>query len=305
MEPIRSLEELKQRARELPSKTVAVVRADEVETLTAVMTAVDQDMLEAVLVGDSGEIAKAAIEAGVKIKGIEIVEASGDADASAKGVELIRQGRAQILMKGLVSSSTYLKAILDKESGIRGGGLLSHVAAFTVPTYPKLLIVTDAAMNIAPDFDQKVEILRNAIVVAKALGIEMPKATYVCAKEVPYDKMPCTLEAARMKKMVENGEITGVEFDGPLALDLAVSFESKKIKKVESSVAGQVDIILTPDIEAGNILYKTLLFLSNAEGAAVIMGATHPAVLTSRADSAESKLCSLVLASLIASHLHG
>lgn len=302
MEPIRNLEELKQRARELPSRTVAVVRADEVETITAVAHAVEEEMVDAILIGDSGDIAKAAVEAGVNIKGMEIVEAVDDTDAAFKGVGLIREGRAHLLVKGLVSSSTYLKAVLDKERGIRGKGLLSHVAAFDIPTYPKLLLVTDAAMNIAPDFDQKVEMLRNAIAVANALGIDRPKATYVCAKEVPYAKMPCTLEAAKMNEMAQRGEIGNVEFDGPLAMDLAVSPEAKKIKKVDSEVAGQTDIILTPDIEAGNILYKTLLFLSRAEGAAVIMGATHPVVLTSRADSAESKLCSIVLSALVATH---
>ena len=304
MQPVRNFTELKERAKLLPSRRVVVVRADESETLTAVMTAVEQNMIEAILIGGSDAIKRSADEAGVDVSGMDIIEIAEDKPAAEKAVELIKNGEAHVIMKGLVASSSFLKAILDNEKGIRGPGLLSHVAVFDVPTYPKLLTVTDAAMNIKPGFDQKVQILKNAITVVNALGIDNPKSTYLCAKEVPYEKMPRTIEAARMKKMVEDGEITGTDFDGPLAMDLAVSPEAVKIKNIKSSVAGQADIVLCPDIEAANILYKTLLFLSNAEGAAVVMGATHPVTLTSRADSAESKLCSLVLAGIVASYLH-
>ncbi len=217
-------------------------------------------------------------------------------------MELVRNGEAHVLMKGLVATSTFLKAILDKEHGLRGEGLLSHVAAFDVPTYDKLLIITDAAMNIAPTLDQKKDMLRNAVVVAKALGVKVPKCTYVCAKEVPYEKMPCTMEAAEMKKMAQEGQFGDILFDAPLALDLAVSPVSVKIKKIESPVAGDADVLLMPDIEAANVLYKGLIFLANAELGAVVMGARNPVVLTSRADSAESKLCSLVLSGIVAAY---
>lgn len=305
MKPISSLSQLKQLARELPSQTVSVVRADEVETLSAVNEAVTGGMVDCVLVGPEDGIRAAAEEAGFDLNGVRIVPAKDDYESSYLGVDLIRKGEAGVLMKGLVATSAFLKAILDKDHGIRGDGLLSHVAAFEVPSYPKLIIVTDAAMNIAPDFDQKTEILRNAITVARSLGIDPPKCTYVCAKEVPYDKMPCTLEAERMQKMAEAGEFGDILFQGPLALDLAVSMDSVRIKKVDGPVAGNADLMILPDIEAANILYKTLIFLAGGELGAVIMGAKNPVVLTSRADSAESKLCSLVLSGVVASYIGG
>lgn len=303
MNPISSLEELKKRARELPSRRVAVVRADEEETLAAVAEAVGDNMVEATLVGPVTEIRRISEKIGFDLNGVELVEAADDKTAAMLGVDLIRRGRAHAIMKGLVASSSFLHAILDKETGMRGPGYLSHVAVFQVPSYPKLLIVTDAAMNIAPDFDQKVQQVKNAIIVAHALGIARPKTTYVCAKEVPYDKMPCTMEAARMKELAATGEFGDILFDAPLALDLAVSPVAKRIKKIESEVAGDADLLLLPDIEAANVLYKSLIFLAGGELGAVIMGAQHPVVLTSRADSAESKLCSIVLSGVIASHL--
>ncbi|PIE52689.1 phosphate butyryltransferase [Candidatus Fermentibacteria bacterium] len=302
MEPIRSLEQLKKHAKDLPSSVVSVVRADEVETLTAVKEAVEGGMVDCILVGPEEGIRKAAAEADFDISEIRIVHAEGDKESAEKGVELVRNGEAQVLMKGLVATSTFLKALLDKEHGLRGEGLLSHVAAFDIPSYSKLLLVTDAAMNIAPDFEQKRQILKNAVIVGKALGLETPKCTYVCAKEVPYEKMPCTLEAAEMKKLAEKGEFGDILFDGPLALDLAVSPVAVKIKKIESPVAGDADIVLMPDIEAGNVLYKGLIFLANSELGAVVMGARNPVVLTSRADSAESKLCSIVLSGIVAAY---
>lgn len=302
MEPIRDLAEMKRIARELPSKRVAVVRADEGETLTAIGTAVRDDMVDAVLIGPEKGIRESAEKVGVDLNGIEIIHAEDDDTASFKGVEVLRTGRADVIMKGLVATSSFLHAILDRETGIRGPGSLSHVAAFEVPGYPKLLLITDAAMNIAPDFDMKVAMLENAVIVARALGIEHPKSTYVCAKEVPYEKMPCTMEAARMKEMADEGRFGDIIFDAPLAMDLAVSHEACRIKKIDSPVGGDADILLLPDIEAANVLYKTLIFLTGGELGAVIMGAKHPVVLTSRADSAESKLCSIVLSGVVASY---
>ncbi len=300
MKPVSSLSQLKQLARDLPSQTVSVVRADEVETLIAVREAVTGGMVDCILVGPEAAVREAADEAGFDLNGVRIVDAKDDHDSAFAGVDLVRRGEAGVLMKGLVASSTFLKAVLDKDHGIRGEGLLSHVAAFEVPTYPKLIIVTDAAMNIAPDFEQKQEMLRNAIIVARALGIDPPKCTYVCAKEVPYDKMPCTLEADRMQKLADAGAFGNILFQGPLALDLAVSMESVRIKKVTGPVAGNADILILPDIEAANVLYKSLIFLAGGELGAVIMGARNPVILTSRADSAESKLCSLVLSGVVA-----
>ncbi len=305
MKPVRSLEELKKIARELPSKRVAVVRADEVETMSAIGTAVKDNMVEAVLIGPEKGIREAAEKADFDLNGIEIIHAEDDKNASIKGVEIVRSGKADVIMKGLVASSTFLRAILDRELGLRAPEVMSHVAAFGVPGFDKLLIVTDAAMNIAPDFEQKVSLLKNAITVAHALGIDHPKSTYVCAKEVPYEKMPCTMEAARMQELADAGEFGDIIFDAPLALDLAVSSEACRIKKIESPVGGDADILLLPDIEAANVLYKALIFIAGGELGAVIMGATNPVVLTSRADSAESKLCSIVLSSVVAGYQAG
>jgi phosphate butyryltransferase len=302
MEPIKNFTELKKLAVDLPSSRVSVVRADELETLIAVRDAVEADMMDAILVGPETEVRRYADEVGFDLNGIRVIDAPDDKSAACEGVELIRSGEAQILMKGFVTSSTYLKAILDKEHGIRESDLLSHVTVFDIPTYHKLLTITDPAINIAPDFEQKKAILKNAITVTHALRIQHPKCTYLCAKEVPYERMPRTMEAARMKELAEAGEFGDILFDAPLAMDLAVSEEACRIKKIESAVAGDVDLLLLPDIECGNILYKALIFLASAELGAVVMGATNPVVLTSRADSAESKLCSLVLSSIVAGY---
>jgi phosphate butyryltransferase len=303
MKPIKNFDELKNLAKELPSRCVSVVRADEVETLQAVRDAVSADMVDAVLVGPETEVRRCAEEVDFDLNGIRVIDAPDDISAARAGVELVRSGEAQILLKGFVVSSTYLKAILDRDHGIRGDGLLSHVTVFDIPGYDKLLTITDAAINIAPDFDQKVEILKNAIIVAKAMGIKHPKTTYVCAKEVPYERMPRTMEALRLQELADEGEFGDILFDAPLAMDLAISPEACRIKKIESPVAGDADLLLLPDIESGNILYKTLIFLAGAELAAVVMGATNPVILTSRADSAESKLCSLVLSGVVANYI--
>jgi phosphate butyryltransferase len=305
MKPINTLSQLKKLALDLPTQTVSVVRADEVETLAAVREAVTGGMVDCILIGPDAAVRSAAEEAGFDLNGVRLVNAEDDNQSATIGVELVRKGDAGVLMKGLVATSTFLKAILDRDCGIRGEGLLSHVAAFEVPGYHKLLLITDAAMNIAPDFDQKREMLSNAVTVARALGIDPPKCTYVCAKEVPYDKMPCTIEAARMQELADQGVFGDILFQAPLAMDLAVSQEAVKIKKVTGPVAGDADVLLLPDIEAANVLYKTLIFLSGAELGAVIMGAKNPVVLTSRADSAESKLCSLVLSGVVASYIKG
>lgn len=302
MEPIRSLEELKNKARELPSKRVAVVRADEVETMGAIGSAIKDDMVDAVLIGPEKGIREASEKAGFDLHGVEIIHAEDDNTASCKGVEVVRSGNADVIMKGLVATSSFLRAILDRKKGIRGPGVLSHVAVFDVPTYPKLLTLTDAAMNIAPDFETKMAMLKNAVTVVRSLGVDKPRATYVCAKEVPYEKMPRTMEAARMKEKVQDGEVPNIIFDAPLAMDLAISKEACKIKKIDSPVCGEADLLVLPDIESANILYKSLHFLQGAELGAVIMGAKNPVVLTSRADSAESKLCSIVLSGIVATY---
>jgi phosphate butyryltransferase len=214
-------------------------------------------------------------------------------------VALVRAGEADMLMKGVLDTSILLKAALNKENGLNAGRLTSHVAVMEVPTYHKLLIVTDAAINIAPDLAGKLDIIANAVQVARAIGLANPKVALLAAVEkVNWDKMPCTADAAIITQMNRRGQLKGCIVDGPLALDNAVSAESAQIKKIVSEVAGDADILVAPDIEAGNILYKCLLDLGQAKGAGIVVGASKPIVLTSRADSAETKLASIALAAL-------
>ncbi len=305
MDFIKTLDELVVKAKELPTRKVSVVRADEVETLKAIGLAMEQDLVIPILVGPEKSIRKAAEQAGLDLSGIELIQAEDDTEAAEKGVEIVRNGTADVIMKGLVASSSFMHAILKKETGLRGSGILSHVAVFEAPGYHKLLTVTDAALNIAPKFPIICEELRNAQIVTDSLGINTAKATYVCAKEKVYDKMPRTLEAAEIKKLAEKGEFGNIIFDAPLALDNAVSKEACAIKGINSPVGGDVDILVFPDIESGNVFYKSIIFIAGGSLGAVIMGATKPVILTSRADPASCKFYSLALAAVIADYQAG
>jgi phosphate butyryltransferase len=225
----------------------------------------------------------------------EIVDIADPARAAAKAVSLVREGKAGILMKGFVSTGVLLKAALNKENGLATGGLLSHAGVFQSPYYPKLLCVTDAAMNIAPTLEEKAAILNNAAALLRRLGQENPAAAVLAAVETVNPKMEATVHAAMLTQMNRRGQITGCVVDGPLALDNIVSREAASHKGIVSEVAGNADIILVPDIEAGNALYKALVFLGGAVPAGVVLGAKAPIVLTSRADSSDSKLYSIAL----------
>jgi phosphate butyryltransferase len=282
---------------------LAVAAAQEASVLEAVVDAYKAGIAEPILVGDPDAIATAAREAnggkGLDISAFEILSVKDPYASAAKAVELVRTGKADILMKGIIDTSVLLKAVLNKETGINAGRLASHVAVMEVPTYHKLLIVTDAAINIAPDLSGFIDIIASAVAVSKALGTELPKVAMLAAVEkVNADKMPCTVTAAILTQMNRRGQIRNCVIDGPLALDNAISAESARIKKIVSDVAGDADILVAPDIEAGNILYKCLLDLAQAKGAAIVMGAATPIVLTSRADTAETKLASIALAAL-------
>jgi len=282
---------------------LAVAAAQEVSVLEAVADAHKAGIAEPILVGDPEAIAAAARQAndglGLNLSGFQIVPVKDLYASAAKAVELVRTGEADILMKGIIDTSLLLKAALNKETGINAGRLACHIAVMEVPTYHKLLIVTDAAINIAPDLAGFVDIIASAVAVSKALGTELPKVAILAAVEkVNAEKMPCTATAAILTQMNRRGQIKNCLVDGPLALDNAISAESARIKKIVSDVAGDADILVAPDIEAGNILYKCLLDLSRAKGAAIVMGAAKPIVLTSRADTAETKLASIALAAL-------
>ena len=221
-------------------------------------------------------------------------------EASLKAVEIVSTGKAHMVMKGLVDTSIILKAVLNKEVGLRTGKPLSHVALFHVPGFDKMHLVTDAAMTIAPDLEGKKALIENIVPVAKALDIDMPKVAVICAKEKPNPKMPDTMDARALQEMNERGEIKDCIVGGPLALDNAVSKKASEIKGIDHPCAGDADILLTGDIEAGNVLYKSMIYFGKAKNAGVIVGAKAPIVLTSRADSDEAKLYSIALGVLCA-----
>jgi phosphate butyryltransferase len=296
---LKSLSTLLDLARQKGVCRIAVAAAADKHVLDAIMMAKNEGFAEPILVGEKAAIEKIAGELGFDLSTVEIIDIADPYKASVEAVALIRNGKADILMKGLVGTGPMLKAVLDKEVGLRKGATLSHVALFETPYYHKLLGVTDAAMNVAPEFDEKVSLVLNAIEVFHKLGIKNPKVAIIGAVETVNPKMEATVHAAMLTQMNRRKQIKGCLIDGPLALDNAVSAESAHHKGIESDVAGDVDLIVTPDINSGNVLYKSMNFLGGATTAAVIMGAKVPIVLTSRADSEKSKLMSIALAAAI------
>jgi len=294
---LKTLSDLVDIAKEKNIRRLAVAAAEDKAVLEAVKDAHQEKIIQPVLVGDQEKIESIAKEVGLDLANAGIVDNKNGSSESARiAVSLIREGKADVLMKGMVSTGPLLKAVLDKENGLRKGGTLSHVAFFESQYYHKLLGVTDAAMNVAPEFEEKVQILNNAVEAFHKLGVSNPKVAVVGAVETVNPKMEATTHAAIMKTMNARHQINGCIVDGPLALDNAVSKEAARHKGIDSDVAGDCDIILTPDIEAGNILYKSLNFLGGATAAAVIMGAAVPVVLTSRSDNKKSKMLSIALA---------
>ena len=300
------ISEIIEKAKTFGRRKLAVASAQEASVLEAVADAYNEGIAEPILVGDPAAIRAAAKEAnggrGVDISRFELIEETNVSAAAARAVSLVRAGEAAFLMKGIIDTSLLLKAALNKETGINAGRLACHIAVMEVQTYHKLLVLTDAALNIAPDLPAFVDIINSAVAVANALEVKTPKVAILAAVEkVNPDKMPCTVTASILTQMNRRGQIKNCIIDGPLALDNAISAESARIKKIQSDVAGDADILVAPDIEAGNILYKCLLDLAGAKGAAVVMGEAVPIVLTSRADTAETKLASIALASLLGS----
>lgn len=293
---IKNFAELVKMAKTKKTRRIAVAAAADKPVLMALKQAMEDGIVIPVLVGNKEEILRMGSEINFNFDGLEIYDESNPKKAAQKAVELIRADKADVLMKGLVSSGDFLKAILNKELGLRKSGTLSHVAFFESPNYHKLLGLTDAALNVEPEFHEKVAILKNAVEAFHKLGIDMPKVAVIGAVETVNPKMVPSTDAALMAVMNKRNQITGCIVDGPLALDNAVSAEAAHHKGIESEVAGEVDLICTPDIYSANIMYKTLNFLGGAISAAVIMGATVPVVLTSRSDTDQSKLMSIALA---------
>ncbi len=297
---IRSLETLRTSLGQQGRSKIAVAVAQDAEVLLAVNAAYDLGIASAVLVGDEAEIRAIAAKLNIDLANYEIVHEADKVEACRKAVKLVRDKEADVVMKGIVDTSVILKAVLDKEIGLRMSPVLSHVAVFEVPGYDRLFYLSDAAMNIAPDLETKKHILRNTVQVAHALGNENPIAACLCAVEKVNPKMQATLDAAGLVEANQNGEITGCTVIGPLALDNAISVEAAHHKGITDPNAGHADILLVPAIEVGNVFYKSMVFMARAKNAGVIVGAKAPVVLTSRADSDETKLNSIALALQIA-----
>ena len=300
---IKNFDEVLKIAKERGPKTIAVACAQDNDVMNAVENARVNGIAEAILVGDLEMIKKIAAEESIDLTAYEVIDIKDMAEASLKAVELVSSGKAHMVMKGLVDTAVILRAVLNKEVGLRTGNILSHVAVFDVPSYHKLMLITDAAMNIAPDLNQKKQIIENALFVSRALDIEEAKVAVITAKEKVNPKMPATVDAAELVKMNLNGEIKNCLVGGPFAVDNAVSKEAAKIKGIDHPVAGDADIMLCPTIEAGNVFYKTLAFLCNAKSAGTIVGAKAPVILTSRADSEDAKLNSIALSVLMAAKM--
>lgn len=296
-----SFSEILKMAKDRKKGKVAVAVAQDVPVLEAVRDAAENGIIDAVLVGDKKSITEISSGIGMHTGDMEIIDEPDKVKACMTAVSLVSGGQAGMLMKGLVDTATFLHAVLDKERGLRTGKLLSHAAVFEVPALKRLLILTDAAMNIAPDLAAKKQIIENAVLLAHSIGMDNPKVAPICAVEVVNPDMPCTIDAAILSKMNERGQIKGCLIDGPLAFDNAISETAAGHKGIESPVAGHADIILASNIETGNAVYKTLTYTSGAKVGAVVIGARAPIILTSRADSPENKLYSIALASLISS----
>jgi phosphate acetyltransferase len=293
-------ERLLERCKGLAPVPTAVAHPCEEGALTGAVQAAQAGLITPLLVGPRDEIEKTAISAGADLNGLEIVDAPHSIESAKQAVALVREARAEVLMKGSLHTDELMSAIVARDGGLRTGRRISHVFIMDVPTYHKVLIVTDAAINIAPTLEDKVDIVQNAIDLAISLGLEKPKVAILCAVETVNSKMQATLDAAALCKMAERGQIKGGILDGPLAFDNAISADAAKTKGIKSPVAGDPDILLAPDLEAGNILAKNLSFLANADSAGMVLGARVPVILTSRADSVRSRIASCAVAKLVA-----
>ncbi len=283
-------------------KKMVLAASEDAHSLCAVVEAAKQKIVRPILVGDKEKTQGMADILNLDISKFELIHANNPIEAVQQSVKMVHDGKADVLMKGKVGTSDMLKAVLNKDYGLRTGQLLSHFAYFEVETYHKLIAVTDVAMNIAPTLTEKIAILNNAVRVLNALGIKMPKVAVLGAIEKVNTDMDATLDAALLSKMNQRDQILNCIVDGPLAFDNAISVESAKHKEIKSDVAGDTDLLLMPDIEVGNVLYKSLVFFAKAKVASMIVGASVPIVLTSRSDSEQAKFDSILLAAAAANN---
>jgi phosphotransacetylase len=291
---------LLERCAGLPPVPTAVVHPCEQSALAGALEAAEKGLIDPVIVGPAGKIAEIANASKLRLSGVEVIDTPHSHASAAVAVQLVREGRAELLMKGSLHSDELLGAVVARDAGLRTGRRISHVFVMDVPTYHKVLIVTDAAINIAPTLEDKADICQNAIDLAVSLGLKEPKVAILAAVETVTSKMPATIEAAALCKMADRGQITGGILDGPLAFDNAISKEAAETKGIRSRVAGDPDILLVPDLEAGNMLAKQLTFLAKADSAGLVLGARVPIILTSRADTVRARIASCAVAVLVA-----
>jgi phosphate acetyltransferase len=293
-------ERLLARARTLPAVPTAVVHPCDAASLTGAIDAAKMGLIAPVLVGPGQRIRAVAQKADLDLSGIEIVDAPHSEASAAAAVRLVREGRVECLMKGSLHTDELMAAVVAREGGLRTSRRISHCFVMDVPSYDTPLIISDAAVNIAPTLEDKVHIVQNAIDLAHALGQPEVRVAILSAMETVNPKVQSTIEAAALCKMADRGQITGGILDGPLALDNAINLQAAEIKKIASPVAGRANVLIVPDLEAGNMLAKSLTFLAGADAAGIVLGAKVPIILTSRADSVMTRLASCAVASLVA-----
>ncbi len=292
---IKKLEKLETLIAEKPKGRIAIVAAHDDNVLSSIKEVYEKGYVEPILIGDKEKILSIADEVGLDISRMNIVKELDDAQSARLAVNMVNNREADIIMKGYLHTAELLRVLLDKESGLRTKNIISHVGIFEVESYGKLLLVTDAGININPDLKQKAEIIQNAVNVAIKLGIDRPKVAVLSAVEVVNPAIESTVDAAALSKMAQRGQIVNCRVDGPLAMDNAINLDAALHKNIESEVAGDADILMVPNIESGNILVKTLSFLYKARSCSIFTGAKVPLVVTSRADDSIAKYFSIIL----------
>jgi len=287
-------------AQKLPPAATAIAHPCDAVSLESAVEGAQLNLIAPILVGPQTRIRDVASKGGFDISGLEIVDAAHSHDSAAKAVALVRSGRAEALMKGSLHTDELMGAVVSREAGLRTARRISHAFVMDVPGYPSALMITDAAVNIAPTLRDKIDIVQNAIDLAHAIGVDEVRVAILSAMETVNPDVPSTVEAAALCKMADRGQITGALLDGPLALDNAISPEAAAIKKINSPVAGRANVLVVPDLEAGNMLAKSLSFLAASDAAGIVLGAKVPIILTSRADNLLTRLASCAVAQLVA-----
>jgi len=295
-------QQLLERVKTLPPIATAVAHPASDAAIAAVVQAAEADIITPILIGPQAKICAAAAQVGVDISRYELICTEHSHAAAERAVVLVREGRVQMLMKGSLHTDELMAAVVRRDTGLRTARRVSHCFVMDVPANDSALIITDAAINVFPTLEDKVDIVQNAIELAHALGIREPKVAILSAMESVNPKVPSTIEAAALCKMTDRGQIRGGILDGPLALDNAINADAARVKGIGGAVAGHADVLVTPDLEAGNMLAKSLSFLAGADGAGIVLGARVPIVLTSRADSVRSRLASCAVAAMLVKH---